>query len=81
MEAPPSFTEKFRFKVCRLKRSLYVLKQSPRAQFEGFTKFMKSQGYNQEQTDHTLFTKISTKGKLLVLIVYVDDIILTEDDT
>ena len=31
MEPPPGFTEKFGSKVCRLKRSLYGLKQSPRA--------------------------------------------------
>lgn len=81
MEPPPGFTEKFGSKVCRLKRSLYGLKQSPRAWFERFTKFVKSQGYSQGQADHTLFTKVSTKDKLSVLIVYVDDIILTGDDT
>ena len=81
MEPPPGFTEKFGSKVCRLKRSLYGLKQSPRAWFERFTKFVKSQGYSQGQADHTLFTKASTKDKLSVLIVYVDDIILTGDDT
>lgn len=81
MEPPPGFTEKFGSKVCRLKRSLYGLKQSPRAWFERFAKFVKSQGYSQGQADHTLFTKVSTKDKLSVLIVYVDDIILTGDDT
>ncbi|KAM7491063.1 hypothetical protein LguiA_033984 [Lonicera macranthoides] len=80
MEPPPGFTKEFGTKICKLKRSLYGLKQSPRAWFERLTKFLKGQGYNQGQSDHTLFTKTSTRNKLSVLIVYVDDMILTRDD-
>jgi len=42
---------------------------------------MKKQGYIQGHADHTLFTKFSHDGKVVVLIVYVDDIVLTGDDT
>ncbi|XP_050883738.1 uncharacterized mitochondrial protein AtMg00810-like [Lathyrus oleraceus] len=42
---------------------------------------MKKQGYIQGQADHTLFTKFSHDGKVVVLIVYIDDIVLTGDDT
>jgi hypothetical protein len=42
---------------------------------------MKKQGYIQGQADHTLFTKFSQDGKIAVLIVYVDDIVLTGNDT
>ena len=66
-------------KVCKLKKSLYGLKQSPRAWFDRFNKTVKKYGYSQCQADHTLFIKHSTKGKLAILIVYVDDIILTGD--
>ncbi|CAJ2638271.1 unnamed protein product [Trifolium pratense] len=48
--------------------------------FEKFTHSMKKQGYIQGQADHTLFTKFSKDGKIVVLIVYVDDIVLTGDD-
>lgn len=41
---------------------------------------MKSYGYHQSQADHTLFYKRSEKGKISILIVYMDDIILTGDD-
>ena len=42
MDAPPGFGETFGTKVCKLKNSLYGLKQSPRAWFEKFTQFVKS---------------------------------------
>ncbi|XP_031267041.1 pentatricopeptide repeat-containing protein At1g62910-like [Pistacia vera] len=65
-------------KVCKLKKSLYGLKQSPRAWFEKFTKAVKRFGFTRGQTDHTLFLKTSV-GKITILIVYVDDIIITRD--
>ena len=40
MDAPPSFDGRFGSKVCKLKKSLYELKQSPRAWFEKFTQFV-----------------------------------------
>ena len=67
-------------KVCKLRKSLYGLKQSPRAWFEKFTCFVKKQGYTQAQIDHTMFIKHSGEGGVTMLIVYVDDIILTSDD-
>ena len=63
--------------VGRLQKSLYGLKQSPRAWFERFTKVVKGYGFVQCQSDHTLFVKHFSEGKLAIIIVYVDDIILT----
>ena len=34
------------------------------------------EGYTQGQADHTLFIKHSNDGKIVILIVYVDDIIV-----
>ena len=65
-------------KVCKLKKSLYGLKKSPRAWFEKFTKAVKRYGFTQGQTDHTLFLKTSV-GKITILVVYVDYIIITGD--
>ncbi|MCI43341.1 copia-type polyprotein, partial [Trifolium medium] len=81
MDIRPGFEDKFGSNVCKLNKSLYGFKQSPRAWFEKFTQSMKKQGYIQGQTDHTLFTKFSQDGKIDVLVVYVDDIVLTGDDT
>ncbi|KAL5803145.1 hypothetical protein ACOSQ4_031450 [Xanthoceras sorbifolium] len=64
-------------KMCRLHKSLYGLKQSPRAWFDRFTKVVKKVGFNKYQTDHTLFVKHSSDGRIAILIVYVNDIILT----
>ncbi|WJZ84163.1 hypothetical protein VitviT2T_003782 [Vitis vinifera] len=66
-------------KVYRLRKSLYGLKQSPRAWFERFTKVVKGYRFVQCQSDHTLFVKHFPEGKLTIIIVYVDDIILTGD--
>ncbi|RVW67170.1 Retrovirus-related Pol polyprotein from transposon RE1 [Vitis vinifera] len=81
MSPPPSFEESFGVgKVCKLKKSLYGLKQSPRAWFERFGKIIKHYGYTQSQADHTMFYKHSNEGKVVILIVYVDDIVLIGDD-
>ncbi|KAK0577899.1 hypothetical protein LWI29_001989 [Acer saccharum] len=82
MEIPPGFeTGSNVNKVCKLRKSLYGLKQSPRAWFDRFTKAIKKHGYSQGQADHTLFTKFSPTGQVAILIVYVDDIIVTGDYT
>lgn len=55
MDPPPGFEERYGTRVCKLKKSLYRLKQSPRAWFERFTQFVKKQRYTQGQADHTMF--------------------------
>ena len=67
--------------VCKLKKSLYGLKQSPRAWFDRFARTVTANGYQQCQADHTLFVKHQSGGKMAILIVYVNDIILTGDDS
>ncbi|KAG8502943.1 hypothetical protein CXB51_000740 [Gossypium anomalum] len=80
MDFSPGFEES-KGQVCKLKKSLYGLKQSPRAWFNRFAKAMTSKHYTQGQADHTLFYKHSDNGKCCILIVYVDDIILIGDDS
>lgn len=51
MDVPPGCTEKFgTTEVCELKKSLYGLKQSPRAWFGRFATFVLSLGYSQCQS-------------------------------
>ena len=80
MDLPPGFTTTCDIgKVCRLRKSLYGLKQSPRAWFGRFAQSMRNYGFKQTQADHTLFLK-HDKGKLTALIVYVDDMVVTGND-
>lgn len=65
-------------KMCRLYKSLYGLKQSIRDWFERFSGALKTLGYTQCQFDDTLFVK-HCGGKINILIVYVDDIVLTRE--
>ncbi|KAA0040884.1 Beta-galactosidase [Cucumis melo var. makuwa] len=80
MSHPPGFEAQCGQQVCKLQKSLYGLKQSPRAWLDRFTTFVKFQGYSQGHSDHTLFSNVSETGKIAVLIVYVDDIVLSGDD-
>ena len=77
MDVPPCFESNHsRHKVCKHPKSLNGLKQSPQAWFEKFSKVLKLDGYSQCQADHTLFVKHSANGRLAILIVYVDDIVV-----
>lgn len=66
--------------MCKLRKSLYGLKQSPREWFEKFTQVVKEWGFVQAQFDHTTFYKHSKDGKRAILIEYVDDIIVVGDN-
>lgn len=66
-------------KVYKVKKAFHGLKQYPRAWLDRFTKTVKRKRYEQCQSDHTLFVKHCTSGKKAILIVYVNDIILTRD--
>ena len=81
MNQPPGFEERLGSQtVCKLKKSLYGLRQSPRAWFDRFSTVIKNLGYFQSQADNTLFVKHSEDKKITILIVYVDDIIVTGDN-
>ena len=77
-EIPPSFEEKG--KVCRLKKSLYELKQSPSAWFKKFSTTLHQLGYQQGHSNQTLFTKHAANDLKTILIAYVNDIIITSDN-
>ncbi|KAM2656151.1 hypothetical protein EV1_011694 [Malus domestica] len=62
--------------VCKLNKSLYGLKQAPRAWNEKFTSFLPGLGFKSSFADLSLFVKHNAAGTV-VLLLYVDDIILT----
>ena len=66
-------------KVCRLRKSLYGLKQSPRAWFGRFSEVVQQFGMKMSKCDHSVFYRNSDSGVIL-LVVYVDDIVITGSD-
>ncbi|GKD37040.1 putative RNA-directed DNA polymerase, partial [Tanacetum coccineum] len=80
MEAPLGISQHFKHgEVCKLKKSLYGLKRSPRTWFGRFTLAMKKYGYKQSNSDHTQF--LSHKGdRVTCLIIFVDDMIIIGND-
>eukprot|EP00253_Pinus_taeda_P021514 PITA_21514 len=77
MEQPEGFVqhrnEKF---VCKLKKSLYGLKQSPRQWYKKFDSFMLRQKYVRSEYDHCVYFKQLNNGIFIILVLYVDDILL-----
>ena len=83
MDPPPGFRAEGEYtgKVCRLRKSLYGLKQSPRAWFSRFSEVVLSMNFIRCQSDHTCFIHRRPDGRCVIISVYVDDIIITGDDT
>jgi hypothetical protein len=78
MQPPPGYSVPDGM-VCRLRRSLYGLKQSPCAWFERFASVVTVAGFSPNAHDPALFVHTSSHGRTLLLL-YVDDMIITGDD-
>ena len=66
--------------MCRLRKFLYGLKQSPRAWFDKFSQAVETFGMQKSKSDHSVFYKDSSFG-IILLVVYVDDIVITRSDS
>ena len=66
--------------MCYLRKSLYGLKQSPRAWFGKFSQALETFGMQKSKFDHSVFYKNSSSG-IVLLVVYVDDIVIFESDS
>ncbi|KAJ0532224.1 putative RNA-directed DNA polymerase [Helianthus annuus] len=67
-------------KVYKLHKALYGLKQAPRAWFSRIESYFLSTGFKRSEYEHTLFIKRNSKGSVLIVNIYVDDLIYTGDD-
>ena len=75
MKQPEGFIEEGKENlVCRLNRSIYGLKQSPRCWNTAFDDHLKSMNFEQTRGDPCLY--VSTQGEPAIIAVYVDDIII-----
>ncbi|XP_031252142.1 uncharacterized protein LOC116110042 [Pistacia vera] len=80
MKMPPGFNSKDEaHKVCKLQKSLYGLKQASWQWNLKFSGALIEGGFQQSKYDYSLFIK-KNNGLLTVLLLYVDDILLTGDD-
>ena len=59
--------------VCRLLKSIYGLKQSPRASYGPIHDFFTSNNFIRSESDHSLFINYEKK---VILLLYVDDLVL-----
>lgn len=80
MRLPPGFSSSVPGKVCRLRKSLYGLRQSPRNWFAKLTSSLRKYGFQQSHADYTPFTyKIG--DDVLSVLVYVDDILVAGNNS
>lgn len=73
---PPQGLEIPNGMVCKLSKALYGLKQAFRQWYKEFSSKLVSYGFKQSKFDHCLFLK-SNADHFIVLVVYVDDILVT----
>ena len=65
--------------MCKLKRALYGLKQAPHAWYTWIDNYFTGLGFIRSEADANLY-QIVVEGKLLIIVLYVDDLILTGDE-
>jgi len=61
--------------ICKLLKSLYGLNREVRKWYEKLTSLLISQGYQQSNANHSLFT-LKNRKISIALLTYVDDVVL-----
>ena len=78
MQPPPGLSVESN-KIFHFRRALYGLKQAPRVWLAKFSSTISRLGYMASNYDSTLFFRRTDKC-IILLLLYVDDIIITSDD-
>ncbi|KAL0361118.1 UNVERIFIED_CONTAM: Retrovirus-related Pol polyprotein from transposon RE1 [Sesamum radiatum] len=79
MMLPPDFSSS-PGKVCKLRKSLYGLRQAPRNWFPKLAFALKSFGFVQSYADYSLFS-YNHDGVILQMLVYVDGLIIAGNNS
>eukprot|EP00253_Pinus_taeda_P034206 PITA_34206 len=66
-------------KVCKLKKALYGLKQAPRAWYSRIDSYLLDNEFDKCEGEPTVYIK-EKDGKILIVVLYVDDVIFTGND-
>ncbi len=78
MKQPPGFEEKTENGlVCKLKKSLYGLKQSPRQWYKLLDRFLRDKGYRRSNVDPCIYVK--GDEEMIMIALYVDDLIIASN--
>jgi len=73
MKKPKGFAVKGKKElICKLKKSLYGLKQSPRMWYQKFDTFIQGLGFTRSKADHCVYFKL-IGDRVIYLVLYVDD--------
>ena len=65
--------------MCRLKRALHGLKKAPHAWYIWIDSYFTILSFTKSEADENLY-QIVVEGKILIIVLYVDDLILTSDE-
>ena len=64
---------------CRLKNSIYGLKQASRQWYLKFNETVRKFGFKENEADNCIYAKFKNE-KFIFLVMYVDDILLASSD-
>lgn len=78
MKPPPSLFLTNLNQVCRLRKSLYGLKQTSRQWYAKLSEALRTMGYTHSKNDYSLFHKAMGSSNVF-FAVYVDDILVTRN--
>jgi hypothetical protein len=79
VEKPPGYVIKgHEDKICKLKKSLYGIKQDPIAWYRRIDSHLINGGFNKSNSEPTLYTKVNKQGRILIVCLYVNDMVFTE---
>jgi hypothetical protein len=79
MEQPPGYVDRTHPNlVYRLKKTLYGLKQTPRAWSDKIGQYLVTNGFQTSNADFSLYVKKTDHG-IVVIVIYVDDLIIIRD--
>lgn len=67
--------------ICRLKKSLYVLKASVKIVVQEVDSFMVTHGYQRTDTYHCVYVRKFTNGKFIIILLYADDILIVRQNS
>ena len=81
MEQPQGFVDPSRpTHVCKLYKAINGLKQAPRAWYLRLTNYLQSLGFTGSLANTSLFVR-NFGGEIIILLIYVDDIVVTSNNT